>query len=261
MPSKQVVDRGRSAAAVTAAADTHATQAASALSARLMPHLRSGEKLPDLALLFQLLGREITTRAGEMTAADKAHEDELRDDAPPRHARDESAAELRHSLVGLREVAIGLYGSAVLESLGLSGHTPQDPALLSSYASTVIGALAKVHLPRSRVRGGQLHTAEVTGALTTERDQLEAHLKDVAREAREAEATQVAKDQAIARYDRSFSDQAGLLSALLRAAHLDELADRVRPSARRPGQTIADGESATPAAASGGAPGIGNTPT
>ncbi|MBK8012464.1 MAG: hypothetical protein IPK13_14025 [Deltaproteobacteria bacterium] len=54
---------------------------------------------------------------------------------------------------------------------------------------------------------------------------------------REAEATLAAKNDAMATYDARFSEVAFLVSAFLRMAGEYELADRARPSNRRPGQT------------------------
>ena len=50
----------------------------------------------------------------------------------------------------------------------------------------------------------------------------------------------MAKDEAMSAYDKIFSDTANLLTALFAAAGKPDLADRVRPSTRKPGRTIAD---------------------
>ena len=63
----------------------------------------------------------------------------------------------------------------------------------------------------------------------------------VDREGREAEITQASKDKAIAAYDTAFALTAGLLEVFLRFAGEPTLADKVRPSTRRPG-TTADSE-------------------
>jgi hypothetical protein len=68
-------------------------------------------------------------------------------------------------------------------------------------------------------------------------EQVRAALQEVAKEVREAEQTQAAKNAAVEAYDRRFSRVANLLQALLRFAGQDELAEKVRPSTRRPGVT------------------------
>jgi hypothetical protein len=67
----------------------------------------------------------------------------------------------------------------------------------------------------------------------------------VEREAREAEATLVAKNAALAEYDATFSSVATVVSGLLRMGGSAELAARVRPSPRRPGRTVELGEEAS----------------
>ena len=74
-------------------------------------------------------------------------------------------------------------------------------------------------------------------------ERMEGLYAKVADEERQAQATLEAKNKAIAVYDHAFSITASLVSTLLNAAGEKELAKRVRPSARRPGQTNEDAPS------------------
>jgi hypothetical protein len=51
--------------------------------------------------------------------------------------------------------------------------------------------------------------------------------------------------EAVEQYDRSFSTTANLIAHMLRAAGEEQLAKRVRPSTRKPGQTVEDSQEAT----------------
>ena len=62
---------------------------------------------------------------------------------------------------------------------------------------------------------------------------------------RDADQTLVDKREAMGRYDRTFSTTANLISHMLRAAGEVELATRVRPSTRKPGQTVEDSKEET----------------
>ena len=68
-------------------------------------------------------------------------------------------------------------------------------------------------------------------------DTLHLATDELAREERKTEALKLAKDNALARYNKSFLWIARTVESLCRLAGLDEVANRVRPSQRRPGVT------------------------
>ncbi len=244
MPSKLVTDREKSSRAVAAAASTHAAAVGEALGKELRPLLEPGEALPDLALLVKLLGRKIEGDNALLVSADSAHERELSDDDGPRQARDEATEKVRSILVDLRSGVDSAYGLAGLAVLGLKGETPVDPSVIASAATSALQALqdAKRKLSRPRRAGNKLDRAAYVAELSAEIPLLQKALARVAKEDREREATQRAKDQALAANDRTFTRGAAVISALAAAAGLDDLADKVKPSGRRPGRTAAEDE-------------------
>lgn len=246
MASKQITDREKSALAVVAVGETQAEATAAALGKVLEPHLANGESLPNLALLLKLVSRALDASKTRMVDADAAHEAELGDDEPIRRARDEAASALSERIVELREVLTGLYGAATASAV-FAGPTPVDPVVLSRFAGEVATQLARVKLPAPRLKGANLDTAEIASALQERRTTLDMQLKDVARELREAQATLDAKNQAMAAYDELFGGAATTLAGLLRLAGKTDLAAKVKPSTRRPGQTAGDVEDRTPA--------------
>jgi hypothetical protein len=260
MPSKQVTDRQKSGSSVVAAGEAHADRVATELDAVLSPYLRKGEKIPNLALFMHLVTRALADARDAMVAADEAHQAELADDAAPREARDEAATALYAEITDLREWLTGLYGAAATKRLGFSDITPRDPVALERFAGEITGALGSQPLPKPRRKGVRWAPAETIQQIDALRASLRQHLKDVAREAREAEATVIAKSAAMAAYDERFSRVATCLAGVFRLAGPVDLAARVRPSARRPGQTEADassdaGSDATDAAAGAGGAG------
>lgn len=258
MPSKQVTDRQKSSRAVAAAAATHAKAIGDALTAALTPHLKSGEVLPDAALLVELFGRKVAADNAALAKADTAHEAELADDAAPREARDAATEEVRGLLVDLRAGVDSAYGLPGLAVLGLKGQTPDDPTAIASLGAAVLEALKdpKRKLPKPRRAGNKLDRAAYVAELSAALPPLQKALARVAKEDREKEHTQMAKDQALAVNDRTFSRGAAVIAALASAAGLEDLAAKVRPSGRRPGRTAAeDEENAEEAPPTGAEPG------
>ncbi len=94
-----------------------------------------------------------------------------------------------------------------------------------------------VRLPAARRRGLSLDRQAFAEELELELPLLEKALAAVAREAREAEATLRQKRVAMETNDRAFSRGAAVLSSTFALAALDDLAGRVRPSVRQPGET------------------------
>jgi len=92
-------------------------------------------------------------------------------------------------------------------------------------------------LPPMKRKGVKWSAEESNAGIDALRTELHKQLANVAREAREAQATKQGRDAAVAAYDDAFGKTANLLVALFRFAGDDELAARVRPSVKRPGQT------------------------
>lgn len=236
MPSKLVIDRQKSANSVIAAGETHADRIAEEIEALLAPYLRKGEKMPDASLFAHLVTRALADARDRMVAADEALLEERADDGPPREGRDEVASELYNELTDLREWLTGLYGAAALKRFGFTEATPRDPVQLERFSGEVVRALSGKELPKPRRKGVRWDPDETVLRIEGLRDALLSHLKDVAREAREAEATLISKTTAVSAYDERFSRAAAFLGGLFRLAGHAELATRVRPSSRRPGQ-------------------------
>jgi hypothetical protein len=254
MPSKQVTDREKSARAVAAAAETHANESATAVAQVLRPHLRSGETLPDLALLVRLAGRYIQAANADLVAADRAHDGELADDSAPRARRDEKAAVLREVIHHARATLESQYGAAGLRVLAMQHAPPADPSALATYTQSAIAALEndRIALPTPLRRSVSIDRRLLAEDLREHLPALSEALADVARESREAEATLVAKHEAMSRNDAAFSRAAAWITESFRLGGLDDLAARVRPSGRRPGVLAAEEEA--PVAAPAPAP-------
>lgn len=254
MPSKQVTDREKSARAVAAAANTHAATVAASVEELLRQHLQKSEKMPDVGLLLVLVGRSIEAAFATLKAADKAHENELSDDAAPRERRDAAAESVRGTMVDLRAAIESAYGVDGLRALGIDAAVPEDPSVLAAVAERASTGIdkAQAKLPPPRRRGVKVDLAPFAEDLGTALPKLNKALSEVAREEREAEATLANKWTAMEKNDRTFARAASFLSAAAALGGHDEIAARVRPSGRRPGQTAAPNEGTGEGGSGGG---------
>ena len=245
MPSKQVNDRHKSGLLVLASLVEN--------KPLLTQKLAEWPGFPPevVAAILDVLGGKLEIADGTMVSADRANLVELDDDAPFRKQRDEWGVKAREVLCDLRETLGFVYGDKAKRDLGLEALPSSDPSVIHSLGGDVLERMSKWTPPAtSRLESYTFDKESWTTKLTGPIEPLGTALSSVAREKRESDTTQLAKNQAIADNDRIFSLTATLLSTLLEAAGNKELARRVRPSTRHPGQTIeaaADAESTTPA--------------
>lgn len=220
---------------VKAALDAHSSTLASRVAARLAPHAGGGAIAVDVPLgaLLALVESSVATAVSSAGA----HEAELADNGALLGARDEAVDGLYQSVTAAREAVTAAWGPAGLTAHGVSGPTPRQPDTLVAMARSFAAALVNeaVVLPPGRlgvtVDRGALGAKLASGAADLEQAEAAVRL-----DRREDEATQDAKDAALAAYDADFRDAVPVVVSLLRLAGLHRTADRLVPSPRRPGQ-------------------------
>lgn len=240
--SKQANQRKGSVEVVASAAEAHAAKVSEAFGKIVGGHVEGKEKVPDLGLALQLVARALRAANERLLTADDAHQRELSDDAEPRERRDEAVTELIAEVVGIRSTIQAVFGPAGLRLVGLSGPTPTDAAAIEPHARRLLAALKDPDLtwPKPLKKGVKVDTSSWASDLEGPLETLSSSLRDVAREAREAQATLSAKNAALAHNDDLFARSATFISAALRLVGEDDLAARVRPSSRKPGSVQGD---------------------
>jgi hypothetical protein len=266
MATKQVMDRERSTVSVVAVGEAHAESIGAGVNVLAKPHAKKGEGV-DFAVVARILSEILDAAKQRMVEAETAHQAELDDDAAVRAARDAAATHLYDHVVSLREMITGAYGGETTGKL-FTGATPEDTVTLSRYAGDLQKKLGATKFPPSRIKGTKLDPADLAKELHDKRAALDAALKAVQREVREAQVTLQAKTEAIAAHDVAFSGVATTLSGLLTLAGKPDLADKVWPAVRRTGGVAEESETpadpaplATPATpAAPVSPGVHKTP-
>lgn len=242
MLSKQVRDNLKSSLAVQAT-EAYIDPCVAALTERLGATAGGAARTLLRASLDKL--KEDTDR---MSDADMAHASELADDGRLRDER-EAAVDTTYSLLtDLRTAMSAIFGAGAAAQVGFArGETPRDPTALLGTAERVA-----MLLPAFEGKPLQLGVTFDPGVyvkpLTKACGTLRQSLDTLAMEARQAEATLVRRHEAVDQYEVTFRATAALMSALLAAAGMPELAARVRPSARRPGRTVEEAERRDPPA-------------
>lgn len=251
MPSKMVVDKQKSASTVIACGRTNAALVAAAITKKTGPFLAQGT---DSALYEKCLTQSIfascdllEAKSNAMANADEAYLVEAADDDAPRQRREKAFQALYELLVEMRESCQGAFGAKELTGFGFSSATPRDPAQLTRFAGEILAAFQKrkAQMPPTR-KGISFDPGALLEALSTHREALTSALKEIATEERELQTALAEKNRTISEYDEAFLQVANFLEGLFLLAGMSELADKVRPSLRRPGQTIEEEQESTP---------------
>jgi len=179
------------------------------------------------------LGSHLRGAHDALRSADLAHNLELTDDAGPRRERDEATTALRQQLIAASNVVRGAHGDAFSTAVGLEAALEERPDLLLTQGRSIVGALRGTAAPAVQTPGVRLDRAALTDAIEVTAARLADALTTVRREEREAQSTLSARDQAMSRWARVYAGVGEVFSGLCTLAGLDDLASKVRPTARR----------------------------
>jgi len=259
MASKGVIDRHRVAKVIAAAARNHAREVGKRLQEVLAPAFPDGELPFDGVQLLDGLARYLDLRIAAMTEADETHLRELRDDDEPRRRRDEAAAGLYSTLVGVRQAVLAGFGREQLKPLlGYEGSTPADPLVLHHVASRALELLRTppAELPPARFTAVQVDLVVLADELQPALDQLTAALRQVDDETKTAELTRRAKDLELDAFDAAVAGIGRVVIGFDELTGFPQLAERIRltlPARRRRGipdedEPLPEEEEVTPGA-------------
>lgn len=230
--TKLVTSRVAVSRTVLSSVEVHGAEVAARLSDILFPN--GAPPTLTVADILTALHGALGRATFAMADSDVAHAQELADDEAPRAAREAAIATLREQLIGVRAAFTSVYGPGILGAYSLTGETPMDPELLLQRAASTARLLASRPVTeKPRQPGITIDAPSLATALDATAQQLRAALADVRREEREAQLTQARRDDAIALWNQRYQGVADTITGLYELAGRVELADRVRPTARR----------------------------
>ncbi|HRI68838.1 MAG TPA: hypothetical protein PK156_31630 [Polyangium sp.] len=242
--SRMVADRVAITTTVTTAIQIHGPEIVPIIEKTLFPAGARNDL--TIADVVNAIATHLERVTNALVDADRAHTTELADDDGLRLTRDERTVDMKDLLTTLRSNLLRNYGATVCGAYGLGNAIPEDAAALLILAGNVESLLRS----RSLTEPPKNQSLKIDPILAANdvRDTaatLRTALAKVEQERREAQLTQSTKNEAMAAWGTTYSAAADCTAAFFALAGRTDLAQRVRPTARRRAG-LPDEESAPP---------------
>ncbi|MCP3959129.1 MAG: hypothetical protein GY719_14865 [bacterium] len=242
--STSIASRERTFRVVNAALDTHTGEATEILNDHFAPDpVVDGQAVTNYRTVFADLGSELRKARQTMLSANTTHLGQLALIVDLRKQRDGLQEVLFDRYFKARHTIETLYGkSQGFELLAVSGETPRDPTGLVNQVRETVEFLhePKVEVSAPDLDGVQIDLSTIATQLGSGADELDTALVAIDRERKNGQTTRKAKNDAIAEFDRRYLWVGRALETYFNLAGMFELAERVRPSTRRPGRRAVD---------------------
>ncbi len=248
--NSSIAYRLRSFSVVDAALYTQSGEAVAFLNSHYAPPTGgdgsadpAGTIVVDYQGVFTNLGTELRAAKDGMVAANTVHLGQLARIVDLQKQRTNLKQGLFDRFFKVRHGLESFFGSGQgFPMLAVDGETPRDPMGLVNQVRETVDFLGqpKVAQPTLDVDGVQFDLSAIATQLGGGADELEAVVDELERARKEAEVTRNAKNDAIDRYDSVFLWVGRTLESYFHLAGMHDLAERVRPSTRRPGRRAAD---------------------
>lgn len=176
--------------------------------------------------------RMMTAVNAKLEHAESDYASEQADDPPARKRRDDANADLVQRWSEVKSQLTRRFGDASPREFGLEGELPATPDALAKQAGNAIKLLrAKPRTHASKL--GEFTTAGAADHLEEAQVALSNALAEVTAESKQLQDALGIRDRAAAEWTNVYQSCATLLEGYLRLGGRTDLADRVRPTARR----------------------------
>ena len=235
---KETYSRSKSSAFVESAVVVHGAGIAADLSEKLRAELAEGEDMPDVALLLELMGRRMGRYRQRLLDRSAEHIEELAADTALREMRDEAMKELTRAYITTRYTVSFGYSPKDAEKLGFEVNVATDPEAMRLQVLRLLNNFAKPEVQELRpvVPTVQFVPSEGEATFRPYLDNLTTALAGLNEEKRKADETLLAKKAAVKENDLEFVQISRCIETTFAFAGREDLAERVRPSSRRPGR-------------------------
>jgi hypothetical protein len=235
--SIMVVDRKQAVADLAAAlCGAQGDTASVGLEERLRAVLAEGERMPDVRLLLELLGRLVKQAGADLDGADKDRWLADMSFLNLRHDTAKARADLYGAAVRVRKNLVECYGAEVCRRVfGFSERTPRGAENLADEVRTLVSRLRNLEivLPEPRLATAGDAREQWIGDLLPGLEKLERLLGEKRLRAYRAGDEVLACRKTLESCDAAYLEAARTAEALFVLAGCRELARRLRPSQRR----------------------------
>ncbi|MEM7353499.1 MAG: hypothetical protein AAF657_22065 [Acidobacteriota bacterium] len=220
--------------------DSYLEEIATGCGDYLAPVVEEGESAIDVAFLLLLLRRSVARHSRRIRSLNEGVVEQTHDDDKVRAElagrRDAVDAKLRL----VRHTCRGLFGSASLGRIGITGEFPRGPMRLFHFAEVVKASLEKPDLGLEALLdldlegdGGSSITARLAAQLEPELGELGELLDERHDERRKATNVRLRRQQEIRHFDTHIRGIVRMAQGMFRLAGRADLAQRFRPTLQR----------------------------